>query len=334
LDTPLDAPDSALSADPVAYAAATAGAFVAALPGTAFVEATGADALAFLQGQLSNDVAALEPGQAQWTTYNSPKGRMLATALLWRTPTGFRMALAADLAEPVRKRLSMFVLRSKAALAAADLAAIGVGGPRARDAVAAALGVHVAPKSVAPFDVGEAIGLPDGRVLVAVARELAGATVERLAAHATRAGEEAWRWLAIRAGVVDVRLATQEKHIAQTANWEVVGGVSFTKGCYPGQEIVARVQHLGILKERAHPFHVDAPPPGPNARILLAGTDQTAGLVVDAVAVPGGGSDLIAVVHLVALDGDLRLETSDGRALTRLPLPYALPASAPKRVKL
>jgi folate-binding Fe-S cluster repair protein YgfZ len=182
LDTPLDAPDSALSADPAAYAAATAGAFVAELPGTAFVEATGADAQAFLQGQLSNDVAALKPGQAQWTTYNSPKGRMLATALLWRTPTGdgYRMALAADLAEPVRKRLSMFVLRSKAALAAADLSAIGVGGPRARDAVAAALGVHVAPRSVAPFDGGEAIGLPDGRVLVAVARELAGATVERL----------------------------------------------------------------------------------------------------------------------------------------------------------
>ena len=337
MDTALDAPDSALSADPAAYAAATAGAFVAALPGTAFVEATGADAQAFLQGQLSNDVAALKPGQAQWTTYNSPKGRMLATALLWRTATGddrYRIALAADLAEPVRKRLSMFVLRSKAALAAADLAAIGVGGPRARDAVAAALGVHVAPKTVAPFDGGEAIGLPDGRVLVAVPRDVAGATVERLAAHATRAGEEAWRWLALRAGVVDVRLATQEKHIAQTANWEVVGGVSFSKGCYPGQEIVARVQHLGILKERAHPFHVDAPPPGPNTRIFLAGTDQTAGLVVDAVAVPGGGSDLIAVVHLVALDGDLRLETNDGPALTRLPLPYALPASAPKRVKL
>jgi hypothetical protein len=333
VDTALAAPNPALSADPAAFEAARAGAFVTALPGTAFVDVTGADALPFLQGQLSNDVAELAPGASQWTTYNSPKGRMLATALLWRTANGFRMALAADVAEPIRKRLSMFVMRSKAVLAAADQAAIGVGGPRARNAVAAALGIDVAPKTVTPFDGGEAIGVPDGRVLLAVATDRARATVERLAEHATRTGEDAWRWLAIRAGVADVRLATQEKHIAQTANWEVVGGVSFTKGCYPGQEIVARIQHLGILKERAHPFHVDAPPPEPNTRIFLAGTDQTAGLVVDAVGVPGG-SDLIAVVHLIALDGDLRLGTNDGPALARLPLPYALPTSAPKRVKL
>ena len=328
--------DHALAPRSAAFEAAVAGAFAAPLPGTAFVDVTGADAQAFLQGQWSNDVAALGAGAAQWTTYNSPKGRMLATALMWRTAAGdrYRIALAADLAESVRKRLSMFVLRAKAVLAPADLTAIGVGGPRAREAVATALGIAVLPARVTAFDGGEAIGLADGRVLIAVSRERADATLERLTAHATRAGEDAWRWLAIRGGVVDIRLATQEKHIAQTANWEVVGGVSFTKGCYPGQEIVARVQHLGILKERAHPFHVDAAPPEPNTRIFLAGTDQTAGLVVDAVAVPGGGSDLIAVVHLIALDGDLRLGANDGPPLARLPLPYALPASAPKRVKL
>jgi len=334
----LDSTLAARSADAAAFDAARTGAIVTALPGTAFVDVDGPDAETFLQGQLSNDVAALVPGHAQWSTYNSPKGRMLATLMLWRRPApgGYRMALASDLAEAIRKRLGMFVLRAKAVLAqpTPPLAAIGVGGPRAREAVAAALGIPVLPARATAFDGGEAIGLADGRVLIAVAHDRADATLERLAAHATRAGEDAWRWLAIRAGVVDVRLATQEKHIAQTANWEVVGGVSFAKGCYPGQEIVARVQHLGILKERAHPFHVDAPPPAPNTRILLAGTDQTAGLVVDAVAVPGGGSDLIAVVHLVALDGDLRLGTNDGPVLARLPLPYALPASAPKRVKL
>ena len=323
--------------DAAAFEAARARAVVARLPGTAFVDVGGADAEAFLQGQLSNDVAALGPGHAQWSTYNSPKGRMLATLLLWRRPAGdFRIALAADLAEAVRKRLAMFVLRSKATLAVPvpPVVAIGVGGPRAREAVAAALGIAVLPARATAFDAGEAIGLADGRVLVAVGEAQADATLARLAAHATPADEAVWRWLAIRAGVVDVRLATQEKHIAQTANWEVVGGVSFSKGCYPGQEIVARVQHLGILKERAHPFHVDAPPPAPNARIYVAGTDQTAALVVDAVATPWGGSDLIAVAHIVALDADLRLGAPDGPPLERLMLPYALPASAPKRVKL
>ena len=328
----LAAPDAA------AFDAARTGAVVVRLAGTTFVDVAGADAEAFLQGQLSNDVAALDPGHAQWSTYNSPKGRMLATLMLWRHPTtgGYRMALATDLAEAIRKRLAMFVLRAKATLTAPvpPLAAIGVGGPRAREAVAAALGIAVLPARATSFEAGEAIGLADGRVLVAVEEACADDTLARLAAQATPADEAVWRWLAIRAGVVDVRLATQEKHIAQTANWEVVGGVSFTKGCYPGQEIVARVQHLGFLKERAHPFHVDAPPPAPNTRIYLAGTDQTAGLVVDAVATPGGGSDLIAVVHLVALEGDLRLGATDGPPLARLPLPYALPASAPKRVKL
>ncbi|MEO8486840.1 MAG: folate-binding protein [Betaproteobacteria bacterium] len=325
------APDSA------SFEAARASAVASLLPGVALVDITGADARTFLQGQLSNDVAALAPGAAQWTTYNSPKGRMLATPLLWRATEGerYRMALAADVAEPVRKRLSMFVLRAKATLALAPLAAIGVGGPAARAAVEAALGVAVGHRQVAALDEGgEAIGLPDGRILLVVSSERVDATLERLAAHATLADEAVWRWLAIRAGVVEVRLATQEKHIAQTANWEVVGGVSFTKGCYPGQEIVARVQHLGFLKERAHPFHVEAPPPDPNTRIFVADSDQMAGIVVDAVALPGGGSELIAVVHLIALDADLRLGAPDGARLARLPLPYALPASAPKRVKL
>jgi folate-binding protein YgfZ len=333
---------AARPADPTAFDAARRAAVVARLPGTAFLDVRGDDARAFLQGQLSNDVAALTPGAAQWTTYNSPKGRMLATLLLWRPAAGeagdagYRIALAADLAEPVRKRLAMFVLRSKATLSppSPHRVAIGVGGPNAREAVADALGIAVEAGRVAAFEAGEAVGLPDGRVLLAVAERDAEATLAMLATHATAADESVWRWLAMRAGVVDVRLATQEKHIAQTANWEVVGGVSFTKGCYPGQEIVARVQHLGILKERAHPFHVDAPPAEANTRIYVAGTDQTAGLVVDAVAVPEGGSDLVAVVQLAALEADLRLGDPDGPGLARLPLPYVLPASAPKRVKL
>ncbi|GMU71145.1 MAG: hypothetical protein AMXMBFR42_06100 [Burkholderiales bacterium] len=323
--------------DPVAaFRAASDSAFVAPLPGTGILEAGGADATTFLQGQLSNDVAALDPGRSLWATYNTPKGRMLATLLLWRPTAGpaYRFALASDVAEAIRKRLAMYVLRSKVVLGAPPLAALGVGGPRAREAVGTVLGVDVAPLAVATFDAGEAIGLPDGRVLVAVARDRADALFERLAAHAAPADESAWRWLAIRAGVVDVRQATQEKHIAQTANWDVVGAVSFTKGCYPGQEIIARMHYLGVLKERAHPFHVEASLPEPNTRILLAGTDQGVGLVVDAVALPGGGTDLIAVVHTIALDQDLRLGSGDGPALRRLPLPYALPVSAPKRVKL
>lgn len=323
-----------------AFAAARDAAVVAPLPGLAFLDADGADAIAFLHGQLSNDVAGLAPGAAEWATYNTPKGRMFATMLIWRPASGpvCRIVLAADLAEPVRRRLSMFVLRSKVTLAAPDpaLAAIGVGGPAARDAVRAALGVDPEPMRAVPFDGGTAVGLADGRVLVAVPADRAETTLGALTAHATLSDETVWRWLAIRAGVAQVTLATQERHVPQTANWEVLGGVSFTKGCYPGQEIVARSQHLGILKERAHPFHTAAPPPAPATPLYSrAFGEQACGSVVDAVALPDGGSDLIAVVQLAALDsGDVRLGAPDGPALERLPLPYALPASAPKRVKL
>lgn len=321
-----------------AFRAAHEGATVSPLPGVAFVDVQGPDAQAFLQGQLSSDVAALAPGAVQWSTYSSPKGRMLATPLLWRVAgrDGFRAALAADLAEPVRKRLAMFVLRSKVTLVPASLAAIGVGGPAARDAVRQALGVDVAPRTVATIDGGDAVALPDGRILIAVVLERAATVGAALARHATPADESAWRWLGIRAGVAEVRRATQELHVAQTANWEVVGGVSFTKGCFPGQEIVARVQHLGILKERAHPFRVDAPAPDAATRLFRAASEgEASGSVVDAVALPGGGSELLAVVQIAALEhDDLRLGAPDGPKLERLPLPYALPASAPKRVKL
>lgn len=330
------------SPDPAtAFRAARDAAFVAWLPGVAVLEADGPDTIAFLHAQLSSDVAGLQAGAAQWSTYNSPKGRMLATLLVWRPAEGpaCRLALAADLAEPIRKRLSMFVLRSKVKLVVPDPAppALGVGGPAAADAVRRALGVDAAPLRAVDVDGGgTAIGLPDGRILVVAPPAAAGAIHARLAAHAAAAGEDAWRWLGIRAGVAQVTLATQERHVAQTANWEVVGGVSFAKGCYPGQEIVARSQHLGILKERAHPFHVAAPPPAPATPVYSRTFgEQACGSIVDSVALPDGGSDLIAVVQLAAVEsGDLHVGAPDGPALERLPLPYALPASAPKRVKL
>lgn len=329
------------TAPAAAFAAARDAAVVSPLSGLAFLDVAGADAIAFLHGQLSNDVAGLAPGTAEWATYNSPKGRMLATMLVWRPATGpaCRLALAADLADPIRKRLSMFVLRSKVTLApsAPALAAVGIGGPAAARAVRAALAVDPVPMREVPVDGGgAAIGLPDGRVLVAVPADRAESTVAALAKHATVADESIWRWLAIRAGVAQITLALQERHVPQTANWEVVGGVSFAKGCYPGQEIVARSQHLGILKERAHPFHVDAPPPAPATPVFSSVFgDQACGSVVDAVAIADGGADLIAVVQIAAVEsGDVHLGAPDGPALERLPLPYALPASAPKRVKL
>ncbi|MBN8479845.1 MAG: hypothetical protein J0L91_12885 [Burkholderiales bacterium] len=124
------------------------------MAGLAFIDVEGADAATFLNGQLSNDVTSLQPGAAQWTSYNSPKGRMLANPLLWRPAAGpaYRLALPADVAAAVRKRLQMFVLRSKVVLKDPDaLTAIGVGGPGAAAAVAGVLAAGSNVVTAAPL---------------------------------------------------------------------------------------------------------------------------------------------------------------------------------------
>jgi len=323
------------------WTAAREGAIALVLPDLAWIAIDGADAPAFLQGQLSNDVEALAPGEVQRTTYNSPKGRMLASGLLWRTGAvpPWRLGVDAGIAEAIRKRLAMFVLRSKVSLAVeADLVSIGIGGPRARAAAISALGVEPETLAARPVPEGAAqvLGWPDGRIVVVAPAAESDALIRRLSQHAAPATGEVWRWLGIRAGVPVIATATQDRHVAQTANFDALGGLSFTKGCYPGQEIVARTQHLGILKERAHPFRSVAPAP-PASTPVYSGVfgDQACGSVLDAVDVPGGGSELLAVVQRAAVDADdLRLGSIDGPPLARLPLPYELPLHQPKRPKL
>jgi folate-binding protein YgfZ len=129
-----------------------------------------------------------------------------------------------------------------------------------------------------------------------------------------------------------VALATQDLFVAQTVNLDLVGAINFRKGCYPGQEIVARMQYLGRLKERMLAFHVDGDPPAAGSRVLAGG--DPAGTVVNAAPAPGGGSDLLAVTQLaIAPAGDLRL--ADGRPVAPIALPYDVPGPAtPNRVKL
>lgn len=324
---------------PSASPAGAPAAVYCAFPELGLLSFSGPDAEGFLQGQLSNDLKALAPGAVQLSSYNSPKGRMLATLVLWRDGAdAFRALVAANIAESLRKRLSMFVLRSKVIIA--DLSPthvlVGIGGAGARDAALAAIGTVPDAGHVDVADEATTIALPDGRIVVAVAHARAEALRTRLAAMAADVPTGAWRWLGIRAGVPMIGAATQDLFVPQTANWDLLEGVSLHKGCYTGQEIIARTQYLGRLKERMHLFHTDAPPPPPGAKLFGAVFgDQACGAVVEAAPSPEGGSDLLAVVQLSALDGPLHVGTPDGPVLALLALPYALPvASAPNRPKL
>jgi folate-binding protein YgfZ len=332
-----DSPSTSTSASRVTPSAPV----VCAHIGAGLLEVNGDDAMAFLQGQLSSDVQALAPGQAQYWSYNSPKGRMLANGVLWRPLTGapgrVLLLLSADLAEAIQRRLSMFVLRAKVVIQDARdrYALLGLAGMGDGDAAREALGVTVAPLAAVPFNGdASAVQLPDGRIVVACPAASAPIIHAALARHAATADAVTWRWYAIMAGVPKITAATSDLFVPQAANWDLMGGVNFRKGCYPGQEIIARMQYLGRLKERLFAFRTDAEQLSSGTRLYSAtfADGQPCGTVVNVAPDPASGQVLLAVVQQVAVDADdVRLQAPDGPKLARQPLPYAVPDAPPAR---
>ncbi len=305
---------------PAELRAARDAAALADLSHNALVAVTGDDATGFLHGQFTNDVQALPVGGAQWSGWCSAKGRLLATFLLMRRSEGYFLLLPAEIAAGVVKRLGMFVLRSKVKIADASdaYARIGFVGKTAGVLVAGHWGFTPDPMRSVEKDGATCVAIDEERFVIVAPVERASALWETLALNATPAGCEAWDGSLIRAGVPVIVAATQEAFVPQMANLDLVGGVSFRKGCYPGQEIVARTQYRGILKRRMALAHLDGerrPMPGDNVYGAAFG-DQAAGTVANVAAAPDGGFDLLVVAQLESLGaGDLRWKAPDGPPL-------------------
>ena len=293
--------------------AARDGTIVADLSHNALIEVTGDDATAFLHAQLTNDVEALPAGHAQWNGWCSPKGRLLATFLLVKRAGGCLLMLPADIAPAIAKRLGMFVLRSKVKIAdvTAQFERVGIAGREAAAVVSRRWQAAPAPMRAEEREGTLVVALDPGR-FVAFA-PVGTKLLDALATQATPAGREAWEWTAIRAGIPTIVAATQDAFVPQMANFELLGGVSFKKGCYPGQEIVARTQYRGILKRRMALAHAaETPAPGQSVYSAAFG-EQAAGTVVNAAPAPEGGSDFLVVAQIESLrNGDLRLGSPDG----------------------
>jgi len=296
---------------------------------TGLIRAAGADAAAFLHGQLTNDFTGLGLGDARLAAYCSPKGRMLAAFV------GFKhvhdelwLACRREVLPAALKRLRMFVLRSKLALSEADdLVLLGLAGPSvaARLPGAAALTLW---KKLDLDGTAHLVRLPDGAGRPRWLWAGPAAAADALRAALPALAPEAWDWLEVRSGVAPVLAATSEAFVPQMLNYELVGGVNFQKGCYPGQEIVARSQYRGTLKRRAVLLH-GAGAATTGQELYWSGDEgQPSGLIALSAPAPGGGYDAIAEVKLAALDGgSLHLGAPDGPLLERLPLPYALPTA-------
>lgn len=299
--------------------------YVAArLHALALLSCEGDDARGFLQAQLTSDVAGLGAHEARRAGWCSAKGRLMATMLVAPFGGGFLLQLSRDLAPVVARRLAMFILRAKVTLVDATDAwtQYGIWGPGAAGRLAQ-LGLQ-APRDV----LGCAAGASSLVVRVAAERFVvlvSSGETARLEGALADAGEEAWNLQDIRDGLPRVVLATQEQFVPQMVNLEKLGAVDFHKGCYPGQEIVARTQYRGALKRRM----VRARVPGVASAgdELFAGdlAGQAAGTVVNAAAAPEGGSELLAVLQISSIESgsEVRLGSREGPALEWLPLPYA-----------
>ena len=299
------------------------------LPDFGLIGYTGDEAGTFLHNQLTCDVAALDVNRSVYGAYCTPKGRILATFLLWRTAEGYTMQLPSSLRESIQKRLAMYVLRSKVKVVdTGPLWTIaGLSGTDAAAHVQRVLGA-VPPQEHQLMVAASAtvIRLPGDRFQVVLSRDSDPALAERLKDGADIASPDHWRWLDIRAGVPVITPAVQEQFVPQMVNMDLIGGLSFSKGCYPGQEIVARTHFLGRLKQRMYLAHLAAGDPRPGDKLYSAVLGaQASGMVVNAAPAPGGGFDALAAMQIAsAQSGAIHWQTPDGPELKLLPPPYEI----------
>lgn len=295
------------------------------------IRASGADAAQFLHSQLTQDVLALDADHARLAGLCTAKGRMLASMIVLRPATEeVLLIIGTDLLPTVLKRLAMFVLRAKVKLAdaSAEFALVGLTGPAADTALGAA-----APTAVwlaALWSRGRVLRLPDAPAPGTLQRRFIWVgpadQLPTLSGGLPNLPLAEWQWLDVSSGLPAITPQTVEQFVPQMINFELVGGVSFRKGCYPGQEVVARSQYLGKLKRRAALFHADVEMQSGQEVFSVADPSQPAGRVVNAAPHPAGGWSALVEVKLDALGGEVRLGGMEGPALRNGSLPYELVA--------
>lgn len=292
------------------------------------IQAEGADAATFLHGQLSQDVTGQPTTEARLAAYCSAKGRMLASLLTLRPQTEqFWLLTDKQVLPSLLKRLSMFVLRAKVKLTDVSdtISLLGLVGPQAASMLGeAAQGAD-----------WQAIAHADG--LVVKLPEVLGASrwywigpstsAQAILAALPPLPPTQWPWLDVLSGVPRIEATTVDQFVPQMINFELIGGVNFKKGCYPGQEVVARSQYRGTTKRRAFILHAQ--------QALLAGQEvfseadpgQPAGLIINVAPLPGqtGAFSALAELKLAAVGKALFAGSADGPRLTLGQLPYPLP---------
>ena len=310
--------------------------FVAPITDLGLLAFSGADAVSFLQRQLTNDVEHMRSSEARLAGYCTAQGRLLATLLMWKSGENILLQLPRELQPALQKRLQMYVLRDKVVVADAnaDHVLLGLGGAAAADALTQWFSqLPTEPYSIVENEYGCLIRVADAfdapRYQWVAPAEAIGKAWLALTARLKPLSANAWRLANIDAGVPQITAPTQEKFIAQMVNFEIIGGVSFKKGCYPGQEVVARTQYLGKAKRRMlaasiHLAHGE----------VTAGTDvfssddpgQPCGIIVNAERSSPDQVNCLVSLRIPVPDGvTVHFGSASGPLLRFEPLPYSLP---------
>ncbi len=298
---------------------------------------SGDDVRPFLQNQLSCDVGDVGLSTAQYGSYCTPKGRMLATFILWQSDGTFYMQLPESLVTSMIKRLSMFVLRAKVIITDANenFIRIGLVGKQSHQLVEKYTGSRfdIDPArclNVIHYQQAHVVRHNANRFEFFLPVEQAPELWEQLSQYAKPVGSNSWDWLEIRDGIPIILPATQEQFIPQMVNLEAIGGVSFKKGCYPGQEIVARTQHIGKIKRRMYLAHIASDSadvtvmPGDELfGDVLA--DQSCGKIVNSAPASDGGFDVLAVIQVSSSEGgNVYWQSAKAQQLEIIPLSYSI----------
>ncbi len=295
----------------------------AALTHYGLIRAQGEDAAKFLHGQLTSDFVLLGAEQARLAGFCNVKGRLQASFIGFkRSPTDILLICPREILVTALKRLSMFVMRAKVQLsdASADFAVFGLAGATLQDTIENRAVSATSTWARACFD---DISLVFLYPAAGVARALWVAPVDQAAPAGPVLSEALWDWSEVRSGIATVTPPIAEALVPQMLNYESVGGVNFKKGCYPGQEVVARSQFRGTLKRRAYLAHSDVAMNAGDEVFTGGDEGQPAGIVAQVAAAPGGGFDAIVAMQISAFEaGNVHLRAA--APLKLAPPPYPL----------
>lgn len=309
--------------------AAAQGTIIADLSHFGLLQVAGMDAVTFLQGQVTNDVKLLYGTNSQYAGYCTPKGRLLAIFLAFAHHDHLYLQLNGTLTESVLKRLKMYVLRSKVTITdvSNSVGRIGLAGAGAEAALRRIFSeLPQEPHQLVSVEMANILRLPGPttRYEIFFPVEYAPTLWTQLRADCTAVGAQAWEWLEIQAGIPDIAPSTLEAFVPQMVNLDRLGGINFKKGCYTGQEIVARTHYLGKVKRRTYLAHIATDQtPQPGDPLFGNDTSEPVGQIVRAGAAPDGGCDVLAELRSESVTaGVIHCSTADGPTLTMLEMPY------------